>query len=274
MRLAVVQLRDQPHDVATNLATSLRLLQQAREGGGELAVFPELALTGYYLDQETARAAALADHAIARLQAAVDELGLPTVYGLPLLEGQALLNAVAVLRPSLEPEFYVKTHLFRREKDWFTPGMALWSGDLAGWRCGIMNCYEVGFPEIARALVLQGARLLLVPAAFGRRRHHIWTTMTVARAIENGAYLAAAAQAGSNGVVEFEGHSRIVDPIGHVVAEAPSEQGIIYADLDASLIASIREGRDDANYYLGDRRPELYGPVTGREGVPGLEEPA
>ena len=274
MRLGVVQLRDQPHDVAANLATSLRLMQEARDGGAELAVFPELSLTGYYLDRQTARGAAVADHALARLQAAADELELPTVYGLPLLEGQALLNAVAVLRPSLEPEFYVKTHLFRGEKDWFSPGTALWSGDLAGWRCGILNCYEVGFPELARALVLRGARLLLVPAAFGRQRHHIWATMTVARAIENGAYLAAAAQAGSNGTVEFEGHSRIVDPIGHVIAEEPSDQGIIYADLDASLIDSIREGRDDANDYLGDRRPELYGPVTGREGVPGLEDPA
>lgn len=274
MRLAVVQLRDEPHDVAANLALSLRLLQEARDGGAELTVFPELALTGYYLDQETARAAAVADTAVARLQAAVDALDLPTVYGLPLLQGQSLLNAVAVLRPRLEPQVYAKTHLYRREKDWFTPGMALWSGDLAGWRCGILHCYEVGFPELARSLALQGVRLLLVPAAFGRSRHHIWTTMTVARAIENGVYLAGAAQAGSNGKVEFEGHSRIVDPIGHIVAEAPERQGIIYTDLDASLIASIREERDDANYYLGDRRPELYRAVTAREGVPGLEEPA
>jgi predicted amidohydrolase len=274
VRLAVVQLRDAPHDVAANLATSLRLLQEARDGGAELAVFPELALSGYYLDQETARAAAVANGALARLQAAVDALDLSTVYGLPLLDGGTLLNAVAVLRPSLEPQLYVKTHLYRREKDWFTPGMSLWSGELAGWRCGVLLCYEVGFPELARSLVVQGVRLLLVPAAFGRRRHHIWTTMTLARAMENGVYLAAAAHAGGNGKVEFEGHSRVVDPIGHVIAEEPEEQGIIYADLDASLIASIRAGRDDANDYLGDRRPELYGPVTGREGVPGLEEPA
>ncbi len=273
MRLAVVQLRDEPHDVAANLALSLRLLQEARDGGAELAVFPELALTGYYLDQEMARGGAVADSALARLQAAVDELDLPTVYGLPVLDGESLLNAVAVLRPSLAPQLYVKTHLFRREKDWFTPGMTLWNGDLAGWRCGILLCYEVGFPELARALAVQGVRLLLVPAAFGRRRHHIWTTMTVARAMENGAYLAAAAQAGSGGTVEFEGHSRIVDPIGHVVAEEPDEQGIIYADLDASVIDSIRAGRDDANNYLADRRPELYGPVVRREGVPGLDEP-
>ncbi len=274
MRLAVVQLRDESHDVPANLAVSLRLLQEARDGGAELAVFPELALTGYYLDQKTARGAAVADSALARLQAAADELGLAIVYGRPVLRDQALLNAVAVLRPRLEPQLYVKTHLYRREKDWFTPGMTLWSGELAGWRCGILLCYEVGFPELARSLALNGVRLLLVPAAFGRRRHLIWTTMTVARAIENGVYVAAAAQAGAGGEAEFEGHSRIVDPIGHVIAETPDDQGIIYADLDSALIASIREGRDDANHYLGDRRPELYGAVTAREGVPGLEEPA
>lgn len=264
MRLAVVQLRDEPHDVAANLATSLKLLQEARDGGAELAVFPEMALSGYYLDQETARGAAVADRHLVRLQAAVDELGLPTVYGVALLRGETLLNTVAVLRPAREPESYVKTHLYRRESDWFTRGSALWSGEIAGWQCGILHCYEVGFPEMARSLALRGARLLLVPAAFGRRRHHIWTTMTVARAIENGAYLAAAAHAGTNGKFEFEGHSRIVDPIGHVVAELPEEQGIIYADLDAGLHESIRAGRDDANYYLRDRRPELYGVIAER----------
>jgi hypothetical protein len=59
-----------------------------------------------------------------------------------------------------------------------------------------------------------------------------------------------------------------------VIAETPEDQGILYADLDSALNPSIREGRDDANYYLGDRRPELYGALTAREGVPGLEEPA
>jgi predicted amidohydrolase len=186
MRLAVVQLCDESHDPTANLALSLSLLQEARDGGAELAVFPELALTGYYLDQQMARGAAVAEASLARLQAAVDELNLTTVYGLPVLRGQTLLNAVAVLRPRLDPHLYAKTHLFRREKDWFTPGMDLWSGELAGWRCGILLCYEVGFPELARSLALAGVRLLLVPAAFGRPRHHIWTTMTTARAIENG----------------------------------------------------------------------------------------
>jgi omega-amidase len=269
VRLAVVQLRDEPHDVAANLATSLGLLQETCDGGAELTVFPEMALSGYYLDQDTARSAAVAHEHLARLQAAVDELQLPIVYGIALLHEQALLNTVAVLRPGREAEFYVKTHLYRRESDWFTPGSTLWTGEIAGWQCGILHCYEVGFPEMARSLALRGARLLLVPAAFGRRRHHIWTTMTVARAIENGAYLAAAAHAGTNGKFEFEGHSRIVDPIGHVVAELPEEQGIIYADLDAALHDSIRAGRGDANYYLGDRRPELYGTLAEKEAAPG-----
>jgi len=262
MRLAVVQLRDAPPDTAANLARCLRFLQEAADRGADLVVFPEMALTGYYLDQEMARRAASVAPAFARVRAAVDQLGLSAVIGLPLFQGEALLNAVAVLRPGVEPELYAKTHLFRREKEWFTPGARLWHGEVAGWHCGILHCYEIGFPEIARSLALQGARLFLAPAAFGRPRELIWNTMTIARALENTAYLAAAAQAGTSGNISFLGHSRIVDPLGHILAEADEEETLIVADLDPDVIASVRRGRSDANDYLADRRPELYEPVT------------
>lgn len=278
MRLAVVQFRDAPPDTAANLARCLRFLQEAADDDADLVVFPEMALTGYYLDHDMARRATSIEPAVERLQAAVDQLGLAAVTGLPRLQGepprQTLRNAVAVLRPGVEPELYAKTHLYRREKDWFTPGTALWRGDVAGWRCGILLCYEVGFPEVARSLAVEGVRLFLVPAAFGRVRELIWKTMTTARALENSAYVAGAAHAGTNGKIEFLGCSRIVDPLGRVVAEAPDDETMLLADLDAELVESVRRGRDDANDYLADRRPDLYGPVTRREGARRIDEPA
>jgi predicted amidohydrolase len=264
MRIAVVQVRDAPPDVEANLETGLARVAGAAEAGAGLIVFPELFLTGYYLDQAMVGRAGAADAALARLHSACERHGLTAVVGAPHRTSAALLNSLAVLAPGAPVGWYDKTHLFPPERDWFDAGDALWNGDLAGWPCGLEVCYEVGFPEVARCLTLRGARLLIVSAAFGRLRTHIWETATVARALENGVYLAAAGQAGTNGVIEFAGRSRVVDPTGHVVAEAGDDDALLVADLDEALVDDVRGGgRTDACAYLRDRRPELYGPLSG-----------
>ena len=159
MRIALVQPFDSPGDVARNLAFGLTSLQRAADEGADLVLFPELSLSGYFLDPGMPLRAGAASRALLRLQATVDELGVAAVVGLPFSDGDALANAVAVLRPATPREIYAKTHLFRGEKKWFTPGGSLWTGEIAGWRCGIVVCYELGFPEISRCLALAGARL-------------------------------------------------------------------------------------------------------------------
>jgi predicted amidohydrolase len=269
MRVAVIQLRDAPPDTAANLLRGLTLLARAADEGARLALLPELFLTGYYLDQQMGRRALSLEQPLARLQAAVDELGICAVFGLPWQQGDVLYNAVAVMRPGEPQELCAKTHLFGREQQVFARGGALWTGDIAGWPCGIAVCYEIGFPEVARALALAGARLLLVPAAFGRAREQIWRTATVARALENQCYLAAAGQAGTNGELAFVGHSAIVDPWGRLMAEAGDDEEVVVADLEAGAVDQARAGRDAAgapgwHAYLAERRPELYGALAER----------
>lgn len=272
MRLAVVQVRDVPAEVAARAAHCLRTLQDCAEAGADLVLFPELCLGGYVLDQDLALKAAQAAHALARLQAAVDELGLSAVLGLPALRGEALLNAVAVLRPRQPSVVVGKTHLFQAEKEWFAPDSRFWTGSLAGWESGVLICYELGFPEIARVQALRGARLLLVPAAFAARREHIWRTATVARALENTCYLAAANTAGPGPRGDYLGVSRIVDPRGTVIAEAGDGDETLLADLDDGLADEVREGDvgGGGHTYFVDRRPELYGGICEpREPGPG-----
>ncbi len=262
MRLAVVQVRDVPAEVPARAAHCMRTLQTCAEARADLVLFPELYLGGYVLDQRLTLRAAQTARALVRLQAAVDELGISAVLGLPLRQGAALLNGVAVLGPGAPARFYGKTHLFQAEKEWFAPGHDLWQGEIAGWPCGLVVCYELGFPEVARALALRGARLLLAPAAFAARREHIWRAATVARAIENGCYLAAANHAGPGAGGEFLGASRIVDPRGSVVAAADAGDEVVYADLDSSLIDEVRGGDGGGHTYFADRRPELYGEIS------------
>ncbi len=262
MRLAVVQVRDIPSEVPARAAHCLRTLQGCAADGAQLVVFPELYLGGYALDQRLALKAVQAEHALGRLQAAADELGLSAVLGLPLRQGEALFNAVAVLRPDAPPALYHKTHLFQAEKDWFAPGRQLWSGPLAGWPAGLAVCYELAFPEIARVLALRGARLLLAPSAFAARRRHIWSLATASRALENGCYLAAAGHAGPSPSGELLGASCIVDPRGHVIARGGTADETLYADLDSDLVDRVRAGDGGGHTYFADRRPELYGVIS------------
>lgn len=261
MRLAVVQHRDSPPDLARNLARGLTSLQEAADRGAELALFPELYLTGYYLDEEMVRRAAGVPAALERMQAAVDQLGVSVVLGTPVFRREFLLNAVAVLRPGKPPDLYAKTHLFRGEKKWFTPGDRFWNGTVAGWSCGVAVCYELGFPEVSRCLALAGARLLLVPAAWGRPRADAWHIATAARALENGCFLAAAGQAGTNGTIEFLGESRVVGPYGDALAQAGGEDALLFVDLDAAEVDRARGGDRGGQTYFVDRRPGLYGPI-------------
>jgi predicted amidohydrolase len=267
VRLAVVQVRDVPAEVAARAAHCLRTLEECAEAGAGVVLFPELYLGGYVLDQSLALKATQAAHALPRLQAAADELGVCAVLGLPAMHGRALLNAVAVLRPRQPSVVVGKTHLFQVEKEWFAPDRELWTGTTDGWNAGLLVCYELGFPEIARVLALRGARLLLAPSAFAARREHIWRAATVARALDNGCYLAAANTAGPGQRGDYLGVSRIVDPRGTVVAEAGDGDEVLIADLDAGLVDEVRAGDGGGHTYFPDRRPELYGDVC-RKGLP------
>ena len=86
--------------------------------------------------------------------------------------------------------------------------------EIAGWQVGLMTCYDLRFPELARLLVDAGAELLVLPAAWvaGPRKVDHWRTLVRARAIENTVYVAAAGQPGPR----YSGHSLVVDPLDMV----------------------------------------------------------
>ena len=95
--------------------------------------------------------------------------------------------------------------------------------EVAGFSVGLMTCYDLRFPEHARALVDRGAEVLAVPAAWvaGERKVDHWRTLLRARAIENTVFVVAAAQPGPR----YTGHSMVVDPLGDVLVEADEDAG-------------------------------------------------
>ncbi len=148
---------------------------------------------------------------------------------------------------------YRKIHLYDsfgyRESDSITAGpLTTTVVDLAGFRVGLMTCYDLRFPELARALVADGAEVLVVPAAWvaGARKVDHWTTLARARAIENTAYVVGVGQPGPR----YTGHSIVVDPLGEVVAEAGEKAETLTVTLHADAVAAARR----TNPSLANRR--------------------
>ncbi|WP_249666199.1 carbon-nitrogen hydrolase family protein [Nocardioides faecalis] len=152
---------------------------------------------------------------------------------------------------------YRKVHLYDsfgyRESDRLTAGpITPTVVDVEGWRVGLMTCYDLRFPELARALVDEGAQVLVVPAAWvaGPRKVHHWRTLLLARAIENTVFVAAVGQPGPR----YAGHSMVVDPFGEVLAEAGEGSTELPEVLRAELDPQVLDEARRVNPSLANRR--------------------
>ena len=160
---------------------------------------------------------------------------------------------------------YRKTHLFdamdAEESKTIVAGDALGIFDLDIGRIGIMVCYELRFPEIARTLVLRGAELIFVPSAFPfgaslpPRTDH-WDILTASTAISNLVCVVAVNQFGQLGDEAFFGRSAIIDSWGTRLAQPPAGEGVAIGEVDLASQRDLRERLP----VLTQRRPELYLP--------------
>jgi len=264
MRIAAIQMvsgvaRD------ANLARARALLEQAAARGAELAVLPEyFCLLGHQERDKLEIREALGDGPIQDFLAGVArELGLWVVGGtLPLddpgARGEVLrvFNSTLVYGPQGQRvAHYDKIHLFRFDNgcESYDEARTLQAGsrpvtfelpsrDGHRWTVGLSVCYDLRFPELYRVLAHAGADLLLVPSAFTHTTGQAhWEPLLRARAIENLAYVAAAAQGGvhENGRRTW-GHSMLVDPWGRVLGVEPEGEAVLLGDLDAGVIRQCR----------------------------------
>ena len=148
---------------------------------------------------------------------------------------------------------YDKIHMFDidlpggesyRESANYQPGETAVISDLPWGRIGLTICYDMRFPALYRALAESGASFLTAPSAFTVRTGEAhWHTLLRARAIENGSFVFAAAQAGTHeSKRQSYGHSLIVAPWGEILAEGGgTETGVIMAKIDPALVETARK---------------------------------
>ena len=261
VRAALVQLRS-GDDPAANLAATEALVRDAAAGGASLVLTPEC--TNLVSASRALQARVLVpeaeDPTLARLSAVAAELGLWLLVGsLCLKSGDPdgrFVNRSFLLGPDGAVRArYDKIHLFDvevggaesyRESAAYRPGDRAVVTEAAGLRLGMTVCYDMRFPHLYRDLAKAGAEVIAVPAAFtvptGRAHWHV---LLRARAIETGAFVLAPAQSGTHAasegrVRETYGHSLAVSPWGEVLADAGTETGVTFVDIDPAEAAEAR----------------------------------
>jgi predicted amidohydrolase len=235
-------------DKAENLATATRLIADAATRGTSLVVLPENTM---YSNPDPAAdvrpAAEPVDGPFAQAIAqAAKNAGVAVIAGMteaPTGDGRCTNAVLAVDEQGRTLGVYRKVHLYdafgQRESDRIVPhAPSALVFDRDGLRFGVMTCYDLRFPEMARFLVDAGAEVLVVPAAWvaGPAKEDHWTTLTRARAIENTAYVLACGQTGPVSA----GHSAIIDPMGQIVAGAGEAPGFVTAWIDRARLEAVR----------------------------------
>ncbi|WIY83210.1 nitrilase-related carbon-nitrogen hydrolase [Propionimicrobium sp. PCR01-08-3] len=254
-------------DKDANLAKIERYLRQAADLSADLVVFPELGTTGYRQDLLGDKLHSLAESAEGpasqRIGKLAAELGLWVV--LPLIEassvaGVAYNSVVLIDRNGEVVGSYRKNHAYSTEGRYFAPGreMPVFNTDFG--RLGIMICYDMGLPETARVLTLQGAELIVVPSAWCQEDEDIWDINIACRALENRCFLAAVNRVGTEGeTLTMHGKSKIAGPRGQTLAEgARFAEDLVVGTVDLDDVVPAR----DEIPYLRSRRPWSYGPLT------------
>lgn len=259
MRIACFQGPKAADAPAGNLERLRGLAAEAKAGGADLLVCPEMFLTGYALGKaEVARLAEPLDGpSVTEARRIASATGVALVFGMPERAGGQVFNAaVAIGADGSLLAAYRKTHLFGDvDRTQFSAGDAQPTVfEVGGLKAALLICYDVEFPEAVRSLALAGVDLVVVPTAVMQPFDAIARTVVPARAYENQLFIAYANRCGSEADFDYCGLACVVGPDGVDIARAGRGEEMIFADLDKAALARSRK----LNPYLKDRRPELY----------------
>lgn len=252
---------------ADNYETMRRYVRDAAAAGCDLIVLPEMWCCPY-------SNAAFAEYAEPQggdtwrlLCKTAQECGIWLVAGsVPERDGDAIYNTCYVFDPNgTQQAKHRKVHLFdidvaggQRffESDTLSPGQHYSLFDTPFGKVGVAICFDVRFAELFRILALEGARLIVVPAAFNMTTGPAhWELLFRARALDNQCFLAGCAPARDEtaGYVSYA-HSLVCDPWGRVQAQAGAAPELLICDIDFAQADAVRAQIP----VLRARRTDLY----------------
>jgi len=261
--VALAQISCKPGDKQGNLKKIEKMALRAHKEGADLLIMPELSLTGYVVrDQIYELAEEIPGESTRHMQRIAKNTDLHIVFGMPELSKNAqatLYNAAVLVNPhgvvGKYRKMYLPTHSVFEEKRYFRPGYqpAVFSTNLG--KIGLIICYDIFFPEVARLARLEGAQLIVCISASPGVRRAFFEVLTTARAMENTAYLAFVNLSGIEDGLQFWGGSRLVGPNGKILVQAKyDEEDFVLHEIDYADLKSV----EPFVPTLKDLRPELF----------------
>lgn len=246
MIIAAGQFAVTPHP-ETNARVCVKLMAQAAARGVALLVLPEALLARRDDDPDlSVKSAQSLDGAfLTLLREESRNNAMTTILTLHVPSGPGrAVNTLVALRGGDIVARYAKLHLYdafsiqesrRVDAGSIIPSLI----EVAGMRVGLMTCYDLRFPELAIAHALQGAEILVLPAAWvrGPLKEHHWATLLAARALDTTCYIVAAGECGNKNI----GQSRIISPSGMTLAGADDTPQLIMAEADPAALQQFRE---------------------------------
>lgn len=264
MKIALLQTAPKQNAPGANLKDALEKLLQVSARGVQLAVIPECGISGYAIpsrEDAVRLAETIPGPSTDAFQRHAAATGCHVVSGLLERIGDDLFNTAVIVGPQGVLGKHRKAHLVRVGADAFVKhGAELSVHEVLGVKLGLLICYEIRFPEVARVLALKGAQALVVAANWPAGAEVNPTIMAPARAAENSVHLLAANRTGREGDFSFIGRSCVYAPDGSCLVSAQQEEENLIADIEFGQGLGPREVV--ASDYLVDlrrhRRPDLY----------------
>jgi predicted amidohydrolase len=251
MHVTLAQLAPRSRDVRANLTRACELI--AARAPTDLLVLPELFLSGYQLSDVEPLAVELDGPEVHELREAARNAGVAVVVGAAERSGGAVANSALCIDAAGElAGVYRKTHLFGAERDAYVAGDELVPVRLGERVLGVMICFDMEFPEVARTLARRGADLLVTISANSPPFELDHDVFARARALENGLPHVYVNRVGEEDGLPFSGGSMALDPDARVLVEAGGEG-------EAVVVAEVGEPgrRDPRTRYLELVRDEL-----------------
>lgn len=264
MRIAMAQMEVEQGDFDKNLGKVALLAKEAKEGGAQIVVFPEMFVCGFNYKKNLDYLNSHGGEAEKRLCEIAKSHDIAVCGSVPHLDEGDSLPSNRFLFVGANGKIlshYDKIHLFSvfSENKYVKRGDEIVAPDTPYGQTGFAVCYDIRFPDIFVRMAKKSAKIIIISAAFPHPRSEHWRILSRARAIENQCFVIGVNRGGKeqfgNTEVKYFGMSAAIDPWGGVIAECPEdEECLVFADINPDEVDNIRSQIPS----FADRRDDLY----------------
>jgi len=258
LTIALAQLKGALYDKGFNLYRALSTIQTCKEKNVDYVIFPELFLSGFFIQDQVKDLAEPVDGpSIQAVRQKAKETGVGVIIGFPEVYRNRFYNSAAFIeRDGSLAGVYRKIHLFDKEMEYFTSGEECPTFQTAAGRMAVMMTFDVEFPELSRIYAIQGTELILVLNAHSVPYEPHQEIFLRARALENQLFIAAANKVGLEKNSVFFGESAVITPDGMFLERGGNNEELIVTSLDLSDVNRVR--KEHLMKYLENRQGKLY----------------